>query len=453
MSARSTTAAGLAPGSVSPAGLQGELFDQDVLDSLVTFVRRFVVMTDDQACAVALWVVHTHCFDAAEATPYLHVCSPMKRSGKSRLIEVCALLVRRPRMTSNVSSAALFRTISEEKPTLLLDEVDTVFGGQTKGWHEELRSILNAGYRPGSPVVRCVGEGARVHTQPFEVFCPKLLAGIGNLPDTIADRSLPIRLQRRATDEPVERFRIRRAKRLAEPLREACEQWATEHLDHLAEAEPELPDVLDDRAQDAYEPLIAIADAAGGDWPARARTALTRLRIDSADHDDAAAARMLADIRTVFTHVGEDRLFSKDLAHSLAQLEDAQWNPADARPPDPRTIARLLAPFGVRPRTIRIGDRTNSGYRREEFADSWRRYLSPPVASPTKAKTNNSNTGASKRQRHNRRSQTQLTLLESNSAYTPDEQGDVGDVGRQTRDKDQADSVDRRSTAASETAT
>ncbi len=195
--------------------------------------------------------------------------SAERRSGKTLLLEVLELLVRDPWRISGVSEAALFRKIARDRPTVMLDEVDAVFGSDTERT-EPLRAVLNAGNRPGSAVSRVVGPQHDV--RDFEVFSPKLLAGIdtGRLPDTIRDRSVELRLRRRKDGEDAERFRRRFADLDAADLRDGLEHWASTCLDPLWAAEPRLPDELDDRAADAWEPLLAIADLAGGDSPSGA---------------------------------------------------------------------------------------------------------------------------------------------------------------------------------------
>src|SRR4051794_7858052 len=182
-----------------------ELGARVLLDDLVTFVRRFVVLSGAQADAVALWTLHTHAFDAADVTPYLAITSAEKRSGKTRLLEVLELLVRAPLPTSNISDAALFRAIAELSPTLLFDEVDAIFGPKARD-REDLRGMLNAGYRRGA-VARRMGGPKMTTLEAFPVFCAKAFAGIGELPDTLRDRSIRLRLERRTREETIERFR------------------------------------------------------------------------------------------------------------------------------------------------------------------------------------------------------------------------------------------------------
>src|SRR5919199_5755306 len=255
-------------------GRTPNLCGAEVLNKLVTFIRRFVALSDEQAVLVALWVIHTHAIHAADCTPYLHIKSAEKRSGKTRLLEVLALLVARPWFTGRVSAAVLVRKTANEQPTLLLDESDAAFKGD-KEYAEALRGILNAGFRRGGVTSLCVGQGASLSYRDFPVFSPKAIAGLGRLTDTIADRAVPIELRRRRRGEHVERFRQRKVEPEAVPLHSAASAWAG--VNPLAGAEPELPDELDDRAQDIVEPLLAIAEAVGGEWPERARSAVIAL--------------------------------------------------------------------------------------------------------------------------------------------------------------------------------
>lgn len=241
-----------------------------LLEDVVRFVRKFVVLNDSQADAVALWIAHTHVIDAAHTTPYLAVTSALKRSGKSRLREVLGLVVREPLSASSISDAALFRAVEKYTPTLLLDEADAIFRARER---EELRGMLNAGYRRGAVAYR-MGGANRTRLETFPVFCAKAFFGIGDfLPDTLSDRALHVRLERRLRDESVERFREREAEAEGHELRDHLADWLGPQADDLYSARPDLPDELDDRAQDSWEPLLAIAELAAGDWPLRARAA------------------------------------------------------------------------------------------------------------------------------------------------------------------------------------
>jgi hypothetical protein len=354
-----------------------------MLDDVATFLRRYMVMSEPQAVAVALWIAHTHALDAFDTSPYLAITSAEMRCGKSHLLELLELLAANAWMVITPSPAVVFRKIDRDRPTLLLDEVDAIFNPKANGNAEDLRALLNAGTRQGTRVPRCVGQSQQL--AEFSVYCPKALAGIGKLPSTIADRSIPVRLKRKARGETVERFRRRNVDSTAELLYMDLSAWGEHAAPRLADARPALPDELNDRAQDAWEPLLAIADAAGGDWPARARTAALELVADAEPEDESAGIRLLADIRSIFDERSVDRLASAVLVDALAGIEEAPWGEWYGKPITKRAVARFLSSYKIKPKTIRVGDQTPRGYRREQFEDTWARYLPETGVEPQQA--------------------------------------------------------------------
>jgi Protein of unknown function (DUF3631) len=349
-----------------------------LLDDLVEFIGRYVACASPARDVGALWVMHTHAFDAADASPRLALLSSEPQSGKTRYLEVLKLVVRSPLFAVNISDAALFRVIESRRPSILHDEIDAVFGPKARD-REDLRGLLNAGYERGANVERCVGDGAKMQVKPFSVFAPVALAGLGKLPETIEQRSIVVRLKRRTADEPVAKLRRRHVAHEADALRSRSEAWATANLDVLSDANPVMPDELSDRAQDIWEPLIAIADLAGGDWPARARAAA--LALFSARRDDEASIgiRLLSDIRDVIgTFAG---LASGDLAKRLAEIEGAPWAEWSERGFTPHALAKLLRRYEIRPDLHWIGTTKIRGYLADDFADAFARYLTPPAGS------------------------------------------------------------------------
>lgn len=343
-----------------------------LLDALAAEFRRHAILPPHAAEALALWVLHTHTWQtAAEFSPRLGITGPTKRCGKSRVLEVLAGLVARGLSTENVTPAALFRAVEKYAPTLLVDEGDT-FLREAEG----LRGLLNAGQRKGGTVLRTVGEDFEPRT--FSVFGPVAIAAIGELPDTVKDRSILVPMRRKAPGETVRRMRLAEFCTEALPLRRRAARWAADHEDALRGARPDLPAALDDRAADGWEPLLAIADAAGGPWPERARTAAVALSAGRAETDGSNGVLVLRDLRDLFEARRVDRLPSEDAAHALGAMEDRPWAEwgRTRRPLAPPALARLLKPFGIVPRSIRLPDgRTPKGYLRSDFEDAWDRYL------------------------------------------------------------------------------
>jgi len=359
----------------------------ELLDAIAAVIEQYVVLPSTHATtAVTLWVAHTWAFAGAHATPYLLVTSPERRSGKSRLLEVLELLVRSPWRIASASEAAMFRKIDQDNPTLLLDEIDAIFGSATERT-EPLRAMLNAGNRPGSNVARCVGEGADQQVVDFSVYCPKILAGIdsGRVPDTITDRSIAIGMKRKTTGERVDVFRHRYAKAATHGLREAAEAWGAQQAEALLETHPETPPALNDRAAEAWEPLLAISDLAGGGWPDRARAAAVALIGEDAD-EPGHGARLLAALRDIFAdHEVLSTASILEAVNDDEELPFGGWRRGEGL--DARGLSRLLKPYGVRPRSVRIDGATSTskGYRRDQLDEAFARYLPPTRQSPAQA--------------------------------------------------------------------
>jgi hypothetical protein len=355
-----------------------------LLDDISRFIARFLVLTPAQAHAAALWVLHTHALDAAEFTPYLHIYSPMLRSGKTLLLNVLALLVAKPWLTGRVTGAVLVRKTDKERPTLLLDEADAAFQAEHE-CAEALRGILNTGFQRGGQTSICVKKAGDWTAQDFQTFAPKAIAGIGRLPHTIEDRSVPIELKRKRRGEERERFRIRKVRPQGAALHERAKRWATQNVEGLRSAEPSLPEDLNDRQQDVCEPLLAIADRVGGVWPARARRALVELCSNRPAQDGSLPLRLLTDIRVIFECSRQNRLASAELLKALTEDETAPWREAGrGKPMTASQLATMLRPFGISPRDLRMGLLTLKGYTRADFEDSWERYLESPSATPAR---------------------------------------------------------------------
>jgi hypothetical protein len=354
----------------------------ELLDDVARFLRRFLAALDDDHYAVlALWTAHTWVAEAAYNTPYLHVTSAEIESGKTRVLDALELVCCKPAPVLDPSAASLYRGLdSRQIVTLLVDEVDNFLpGGKAETDSKKtILGILNGGYRRGQSVPR-VTDGR--HLEWFSPFGPKALTGIGELPRTLASRSIRIRMRRQRRDEKAERFRQKRATSDAQPLVDALAGWATpELIDTLEDADPQLPDELGDREQDICEPLVAIADLAGGDWPVRARASFVHVFADAraAAVSESHGTRLLADLRDLFDADG-DRISSIRLVGQLNALDERPWggwNNGDGL--KPRNLGTLLKPYGIHSGTVRLGDGTTAkGYKRESFDDAFTRYLAP----------------------------------------------------------------------------
>lgn len=347
-----------------------------LLDELRAQISQFVIPPSPEALdAITLWVAATHLQPAWQHAPRLAVVGPAKRCGKSRLLDVLTETVHEPMLTINTTPAAIFRSISEEEPpTLLVDEADTIFGPKVAEKNEETRGLLNAGHQRGRYVTRVVGNDHTPHK--FATFAMAAIAGIGDLPDTVMDRSVVIRMRRRAEGEKVRPFRSRRDIPALHEIRDRIHAWARPLLEEAANLEPDMP--VEDRAADTWEPLVIVADLAGGRWPRLARVACARMVTAevAAEEDHPSGARILADIRRVFFAQREvDSLSTGDLLHHLRQDPEAPWAERGRDGLTARELSRMLRDFDIRPGNVRMADgRQLKGYMRNKFLDAWRRY-------------------------------------------------------------------------------
>ncbi len=271
----------------------------------------------------------------------------------------------------------MFRKVADEdgRPTILFDEIDTVFGPKAKD-NEEIRGLLNAGHRRGAVAGRCVVRGKMVETEEIPAYCAVALAGLGALPDTILSRCVVVRMRRRAPGELVEQFRRRINGPEGFELRDRLETWAELTVAPAVHSYPAIPPSIKDRDADVWEPLLSVADAAGGDWPRLARVAAVALVADCKRETPSLGVKLLADIKEVFgdgDHLGTEALLSR-----LHKLEESPWGDLKGKPLDARGLARRLSPYDIKPANIRHLGEVVKGYRREDLHDAWQRYLGPP---------------------------------------------------------------------------
>lgn len=326
--------------------------DPQLVPDIAAWIKRFVVLpSDDHAIILALWVLHTWSWELCQATPYLYINSAEKQCGKTRLIEVLEVLVRNPLRATSVTPSVLFRAIDTMSPTLLLDEVDTVWSGSR---NEIMRNIINGGYREGGFVLRIQNQ----QPKKFKTFCPKLLAGIFNgfMPDTIVDRAIPIKLVRKDKHAMTEPFYAKDVANSidANELLDRIERFIKLHAKDIAFQRPEAITQINDRQWEISEPLVALAEVFGEGE--RVRKAIVGMFKDVEDSPSLISI-LFEDIRQVFG--GRDKVFTEELVDSLG----GSWNG--------KMLSVWLAPHGITPDQIRIGNRTGKGYRADQFASAW----------------------------------------------------------------------------------
>jgi putative DNA primase/helicase len=341
-----------------------------LLDSIRDVLRRYIVLPQHAAEATALWVLHAWTFDACDISPFLVFVSPTKRCGKTSLLILIYWLTPRSELASNISPSAIFRYIEEVRPTLLIDEADSFVRD-----NEELRGILNSGHtKTAAHVIRNVEVNGEHKPRRFSTWAPKAIATIKGLADTVEDRSIIITMRRKGRDEQVERRRGGDREEFS-LLRSKALRWAMDNLDALKKADPVMPEQLNDRAADNWRLLLAIADLAGGEWAACARTAALALSGEDINSEDI-GVRLLRDIHAML-EPGISVLLSRQMVENLCADPEKPWAAYNrGRPITQKQMARLLGAFQIFSGTVHPpGLSHGRGYKREQFDDAVRRYL------------------------------------------------------------------------------
>jgi putative DNA primase/helicase len=249
-----------------------EVSGSELLADIEKLFRRYIVLPEGAGVALALWTLHAWTVDAGDISPFLVLVSPTKRCGKTNTLILLYYLTPRSELASNITPSALFRYIEDVRPTLLIDEADSFLKG-----NEEMRGILDSGHtKTAAHVIRNVEINGEHRPRRFSTWAPKAIATIRTLADTLEDRAVVLILQRKPKTAKVERLR-RRDSQEFETLRRKAARWAADNFDKLTDPDPKIPEALNDRAEDNWRPLLAIADLAGEDWASRARDAACML--------------------------------------------------------------------------------------------------------------------------------------------------------------------------------
>lgn len=389
-----------------------------LLDELVRVVHRFIVCDAATAHGSALWITMTWLMDSVDVAPIAAITAPEKRCGKSQLLFLMGRLSSRPLAASNITPAALFRAIEAWRPTLLIDEADAFMRE-----NEELRGLLNCGHtRDSAYVVRTVGDDHM--PKQFFVWGAKAIAGIGHLADTLMDRSITLELRRKLPHEQVDKLRHAEAG-MFDRLRAKLARWADDNEQGVRVARPALPDALHDRAADNWEPLLQIAEIAGGAWPETARRAALKLS-GSAEQSQGIGAELLADIKAAFDARKAQRISMADLLADLLADDEAPWATwrGGRQPMTMRNLGKMLGEYGIKSKAVRIGYESPKGFDVEQFKDAFARYLSSSPVTPLSSVTQSQpNTGGafSVTEAHSRdRAQTPSVTLEPPSSKACD---------------------------------
>lgn len=363
-----------------------------LLQTMLEILAKYLVLPDHAAVAIALWIVRAWCDDAFNISPRLAILSPVKRCGKTTLLEIMAKLLPRPLPTSNVTASVIFRVIEKHHPSLLIDEADSFMRE-----NEELRGIVNSGHRRDSAtVLRNVGDDHEPRS--FSTWSPMVIAAIGTLPDTIEDRSIVVSMRRKQPGEKVQgiRWNSRHGETVKAHLQtvaRALARWSFDHTRTLRDIDPAIPNGLHDRAADNWSPLLTIANVIGGSWIEQANAAAVALST-SESKAEPRGVELLRDLAELFKTDARERFPSQGLCDALALLEERPWGDyRRGKPISPVQLARLLKDFGIQSQSLRMDVGVCRGYYREAFDDPFLRYLATPPPSDCYTATTRSQSG------------------------------------------------------------
>jgi hypothetical protein len=347
---------------------------------LMAHVAKYVRLTPDEYVVMAAWILHCHTWKFATRTPYLNLTSATESCGKTLLLEVIEPLVPNPIFAMGVSAAVLPRAVHQERPVLLIDEVDQLQAGDKELWAAILQTV-NSGYRKsGTRLVLERGEGGWV-PKKLSTFCPKVLSGISGLPPATSSRCITITMMRMMPDDRVDEIDEYVTEPAATELFNRCVEWGKVHLNRLRDSRPSAPAELGHRQREVSRSLLAITEVLGEPWDSKLRTALVRLfAAKTAGPDDNVKIQLLHDLKDIFGE--KERLASVDAVSALVEIADSGWASwgKQQKPINQSQLAGLLKDFKVFPRMQRNDDGTNRrGYDRTSFESLWKRYPKPAL--------------------------------------------------------------------------
>jgi putative DNA primase/helicase len=338
-----------------------------ILSEMSSAIAKHLSLHEGAPDAMALWILQAHTLSAAEFAVRLGIVSPLSECGKTTLLRLLSALVPNPLACSNITPAAIYRLLeSDPSRTLILDEADTYMDEQT-----QLKGILNSGHqRTTAKVVRCEKrKDGGYDPKEFPTFCPMIYARIGEPYPALLTRSIVIRMQRAKPTDAIAKIKpgdIDALEQLPKRISGNSAAWTA----RLKLAEPRMPRYLDNRSADNWRHMLAIAELAGHGWPSRAAEA-ARLLSPRADLEK--GEEVLTKLKRVFDRGPDDKLSSAEICRRLDEIDegDGEWTQTQ--------LARELKPFGIYPKSIRIGEKTPKGYERSQFQDAWSRYLKPEL--------------------------------------------------------------------------
>lgn len=341
------------------------------LEMIANVLRDHVKFkSDTDADAVALWIVGTYLMDHWEIFPFIFVTSPEPQCGKSTVMKLLSVFCKSAQMASKVTSAALYRLIERDQPTLIFDEADRFLRN-----NNDLNGVLNAGHArfDAKVIINQKQSDGNWEPKEFPVWCAKAIAGIGAQEDTLVNRSITIPLRRKLVSEKVKPVRYNMFQQY-EATRQRLLDWAT---DFQPVTEPEMEVILQaetDRASDNWIPLAVIANRIKNGWPDKVGAAFQMIGIERAAEPLSEGIQLLSDVRLVLLKDNNKEITSSELHRELTNLEDSDWYCYNyGRAITQKWVTQRLKQFGITP----VRRSRANVYVAQELEDAFNRYLQP----------------------------------------------------------------------------
>jgi hypothetical protein len=334
---------------------------QQLIERWIGFIRRYVVLSEQQALVVALWAVNTWVYDHFPAVPFLEIAATTKRSGKTTLLDVLKKITRGAEKFAIVRILTVLRMIEayEGRVTILIDEAEQ-FSKPSLG---EQRSGVATGYKSGAQHAVSVGQSFK----RFRTFAPWAFAQIGNVHDVLRDRCIEIELTRGKPERVLSEWDTTaqaEAEELIGELVEFAKQPTKARIPVVA------ADWLSGRERELWTPIVSVAMWLG--LHADTMKLLKRASIDlgqlktlpakvwhsAQDEQDAeerdAAERVLTDLKSVYKP-GEVFIPSSVAVERLREIDTSPWRTWRGNGLNEITLAALLARYGLLPTVGQIG--------------------------------------------------------------------------------------------------
>lgn len=355
----------------------------ELLNELVAFYLKYCVLPDHAAEVLAVWCLQTWCYELFEFAAIVAAWSPEHECGKGRVLDAAEKLVRRPFRTSNTSAAVLYHIISEGNLTALVDELDSISDDQ----RDAICNIMKGGFQSNGTAHRMTERNGEQVVAEFPTYCPKMIATItlDKLDKATRSRTIGIRMQRKPRSQKVAKFR----RVDGTSLQRKCMRWALDNTEALKAVPPmDIDECATDRQEDVWEPLVAIARVAGGDWEARIRAAARYLTGgDSDGASETVGHQLLAALQSYFDEHG-DRVSTATIVKVLNESGDfSDMNRGHGI--TPQFLAKQLKPYGIEPHPHEVGGgKKLRGYLREDCEQAFKAYLSEASPKNPPAKCN-----------------------------------------------------------------